>query len=320
MSTTLTTCDAGPRQIELVTLTTQGAVAEFVPAFGGNCVRWAPPITGELLYAPALAELAERPTRGGIPVLFPFPNRIRGGRFTWTGREYQLPCNDSTNKNAIHGFAPRLPWRVTGVGDEGQCAWVRLSFQGSIDAPECRELWPGDYLIDITWELTPTALTARTMVTNPNDQPLPFGLGFHPYFALKEGASEITVPAAARWELVDSLPTGRVIPVTPADDLRRPRAVQMLTLDDVYTQVGSTPLADGLRELGRVIPKSNVAVIVRASSDFREVVVFTPPHKKAVCIEPYTCPTDAVNLTDAGWQVLPPGGLWTGVVVFEVGS
>ena len=37
-----------------------------------------------------------------------------------------------------------------------------------------------------------------------------------------------------------------------------------------------------------------------------------PPHRKAVCLEPYTCVTDAANLQargiDAGWRELPAGG------------
>ena len=59
---------------------------------------------------------------------------------------------------------------------------------------------------------------------------------------------------------------------------------------------------------------------LRASPAFREVVVFTPPHRQAFCIEPYTCTTDAINLqargVDAGLLTLPPGGRWT--AVFEM--
>ena len=44
---------------------------------------------------------------------------------------------------------------------------------------------------------------------------------------------------------------------------------------------------------------------------FREIVAFTPPNRAAVCIEPYTCPTDAINLNsrgiDCGWRTLGPG-------------
>ena len=44
---------------------------------------------------------------------------------------------------------------------------------------------------------------------------------------------------------------------------------------------------------------------------FRELVAFTPPTRASVCLEPYTCITDAVDLQpqgiDAGWRVLAPG-------------
>ena len=62
-----------------------------------------------LLYADPDCFGDGRPTRSGIPVLFPFPNRIRDGRFTWDGRTIELPLNDPTQKNAIHGFACRSP-------------------------------------------------------------------------------------------------------------------------------------------------------------------------------------------------------------------
>ena len=50
----------------------------------------------------------------------------------------------------------------------------------------------------------------------------------------------------------------------------------------------------------------------------------TPPHRQAVCLEPYTCPTDAINLqqrgVDAGLLVLQPGEKWSGVVEMVISS
>jgi len=40
-----------------------------------------------------------RPTRGGFPILCPFPNRIRAGQFTWEGRTYHPPIGDPANKS-----------------------------------------------------------------------------------------------------------------------------------------------------------------------------------------------------------------------------
>src|SRR5437868_62099 len=86
------------------------ARAEIWPALGFNCYKWQIVREGQtldLLYADPQLFDNGRPTRSGIPILFPFPNRIRAGRYTWNGTEYQLPLNDATGTMAIHGFVCR---------------------------------------------------------------------------------------------------------------------------------------------------------------------------------------------------------------------
>jgi aldose 1-epimerase len=54
---------------------------------------------------------------------------------------------------------------------------------------------------------------------------------------------------------------------------------------------------------------------------FRELVLFTPPHRQAIAIEPYSCSADASNLAsrgvDTGWAVLPDGGTWAATVEYR---
>ncbi|HEY1377863.1 MAG TPA: aldose 1-epimerase [Gemmataceae bacterium] len=298
------------REQSMVRLTAEDATAEVLPGLGCNCVRWQ--VGGrDLLYCPPLDELAQRATRGGIPVLFPFPNRIRGGHFVWNGQEYQLPLNDPAQKNAIHGFAPRSAWQLLGTGSNTGGSRLDAAFA-------IPEAWPAPGVLELRIRLTPAALRYEALVLGL-DRPLPFGLGYHPYFAATPDC-RVQTPARARWELVDSLPTGRRLPLDADHDLRQPRPVGDLTLDDVYTDFPDTPLAaDGLVERGRVEYPGAGVLRVRTSPAFRELVLFTPPHRKAVCLEPYTCPTDAIHLQereDVGWRVLPPGGRWEGVVEY----
>lgn len=298
--------------------------AEVWPALGFNCFRWLTTVGNtpvEVLYAdPALFEDG-RPTRSGIPVLFPFPNRIRDGRFTWEGKEYQLPLNDGTKKNAIHGFACRKPWRVIGSGADESGAWVAGEFQGSVDAPESLALWPADYGIRVLVRLTASRLQICAAVWSPSGKSLPFGLGYHPYFRVPLIAGEteaeygIDSPAQSLWQLEESLPTGQRGPADPARDLKSGAALAGLSLDDAY---GDIPQGHGpLNYLGSVW-SARARVELWASGDFRDLVVFNPPHRQAVCLEPYTCITDAINLqsrgVDAGWQSLAPGASWMGVV------
>ena len=176
------------------------ADAEVWPGFGCNCLRWrvaGPAGPLELLYVAPDWDSNPVPTRSGNPVLFPFPNRIRAGRYTWAGRDYQLPLNDSTQQNAIHGFTPRHAWRVGNAGGGDESAFAALEFLGSRDAPECRALWPADYRLTLTWTLTARALTLHAAVQNPDRVPLPFGLGFHPYFRVPADGTA-TMQAVAR--------------------------------------------------------------------------------------------------------------------------
>jgi aldose 1-epimerase len=299
------------------------------PALGFNCFEWRWGAL-DLLYAdPGMfTEPNPRPTRGGIPVLFPFPNRIRDGRFTWDGKEYRLPLNDPAQKNAIHGFACRHPWRVVGQGAEADKAWVRGAFRASRDAPQTRPLWPADYEIELTCSLGDGRLRLEASVHNPDTVPLPFGLGYHPYFRIPFAAGgkaddcTVTVPARSFWVLEESLPTGEKRPVAGERDLNTPRPYGELHLDDVLTNLPPAPQADGLHERA-VLRDGGAALRVLWSEDFRDAVVFTPPHRHAFCVEPYTCTTDAVNLqargVEAGWRVLPPGGRWSSAVELRVG-
>src|SRR5260370_8872909 len=121
-----------------------GGRAEVWPGLGFNCFSWQAVATGQaldLLYADPNLFRDGRPTRSGIPILFPFPNRIRGGRFTWDGKDYHLPCNEGNGKNAIHGFACQRTWRVLDSGANDNSSWVTGMFLGSLDpaanAPLC---------------------------------------------------------------------------------------------------------------------------------------------------------------------------------------
>lgn len=313
-------------------LASDSARAEVWPALGFNCYRWQVVHDGmafELLYAaPNLFE-EHAPTRSGFPILFPFPNRLRDGRFSWAGKDYQLPLNDPSGKNAIHGFACRRPWRVVDHGSDLSSAWLTGEFHCARDAPECLPLWPADHRLRVTYRLSDTGLRVDATADNPDRVPLPFGLGYHPYFRIPfgdAGSAEDTsldVGANSWWELEEALPTGKRIPVEGARDLRLATPFPQLHADDVYTDLDERGLRpwDGLRDSG-CLHGDKFGMQLLCSPDFRELVVFTPPHRQAVCLEPYTCVTDAINLQQrgiaAGLRVLQPGERWQGVVECHV--
>ena len=282
-----------------------------------------------LLYTDPGLYVTNRPTAAGNPILFPFPNRIRDGRFLWDGMEYQLPCNEAAEGNAIHGLVFNRSWRLVDQEANDDGAWVTGEFQSSRDAPATTALWPADYLVRITYRLTPRGLRIETLVANPDQKPLPYGLGLHPYFRLPLSGDiapvecRLQVPADSFWDLEKHLPTGARRQVAGTNDLRSPQSCARLTLDDVFTNLNGPQNAQGLRLCARLQqPSAKGELQVWASPAFRELLVYTPSHRQAICLEPYTCVTDAVHLQargiDAGWQVLAPGEQRSAEVMLEL--
>jgi aldose 1-epimerase len=258
---------------------------------------------------------AGRVSGNGIPILFPFPNRIRAGRYSWDGKEYEMPSDlvgfDNTG-NAIHGFCIDRPWRVIAQGDH----FVTAEFQLSIDAPERLSLWPTDCRIMIRYELDGAALRTMIEIYNPDTKPMPWGFGTHPYFRLPLAQDSqatqclVTAPVSTRWELIDCLPTGKKLELPSELDLTDGIYFGSQQLDDVFSDV-----PDGIVECSIIDEKAGLQITQRSSELFKELVIYTPPGRDSICFEPYTCVTDAINLEqhgiDTGWDVLPAGEAWS---------
>jgi aldose 1-epimerase len=292
-----------------------GSTARIAPELGFNCFDFRVMVGGRpvdvLDSLPGFENGGLKASSSGIPILFPFPNRIRAGKFSWKGKEYSLPITDTKFGNAIHGLCLDRPWRVIEHRDD----LITGQFQLSVDAPDRLELWPADFLIEVDYEIVHNRLRANFRIGNPSDRSLPWGLGTHPYFKLPLGIDSqvgdclVELPAAQRWELNDCLPTGALLDLDESHDLRDGAYVSTLTLDDVYTGVQ----CEGPQlECTVIDERAGLQVTLTCPPIFREIVAFTPPKgRAAVCLEPYTCPTDAINLSDrgidCGWRTLGPG-------------
>jgi aldose 1-epimerase len=301
-----------------------GASAHILVSQGFNCFRLTAAATGppvEVIYAPPdFAEGTGRPSRGGIPLLFPFPGRIPGTSFHWEGKTYSLEAGDAFG-NAIHGFVLSRPWRVLEHGDDR----VIGQFHAWRDDPSLQSRWPADFRLTASYVLSGNMLRGEFSIENPGESPLPCGFGTHPYFRVPLSGDRaddcvVRLPVSSRWELKEMLPTGRQLAVPDAAALRGGRRYGELKLDDAFTGLIS---AQGWTMALIHDPASGVTVTQRWDDSFRECVVYTPPHREAICIEPLTCVPNCFELhargIDAGLKVIPPGGAFTARVEIAVG-
>src|SRR4051812_7330668 len=110
--------------------------------------------------------------RGGV--LLPWPNRLRGGSWTWRGKDLQLEVVSPAVPNAVHGLVWAQPWAVLDQRPAGVTV-------GAVVEP--RSGYPFRLAAAIDYDLAtdPGRLTVTVRVRNAGDADAPFGVGMHPY-------------------------------------------------------------------------------------------------------------------------------------------
>lgn len=266
----------GPLPTVILSDDAAGSAAVLAPARGGMCTGLS--IRGrELLYldGKTLADPAAN-VRGGVPVLFPSPGKLTGDAWTWRGARGSMKQ---------HGFARNLPWTVVASGaDDG--AWATLSL-ASNDAS--RAQFPFDFAAAFTYRLRATTLAIEIAITNAGPKPMPFGVGFHPYFAVPDADKRaLRIPTRA----------------TRGYDNKHRREFAFEGFDLGAEEVDFHLRDHGTTDASLHTPTYDVAL--RGSSDFTHWVVWTLRGRDFVCLEPWTCPGDALNTGDR-LNVLEPG-------------
>ncbi|TWT73460.1 Aldose 1-epimerase [Posidoniimonas polymericola] len=298
-------------QIAVLEHKESGARAQVLVSQGFNCFDWVAAVGDAklpLLYAPeGFASGDHRPTSGGTPLLFPFPGRIEEGRYSFGGKDYELPAGDAFG-NAIHGFVFNKPWRIV---DQSESS-VTAEFVGSQDAPETLDLWPSDYAIQAAYRLEADQLVLEVTCSNPGDSDLPYGLATHAYFSLPldpGGDPEATVlhaPVDREWAMHDMIPTGDSEQNPVVDGLAAGMPLAGQQLDQPFRLA---PSSSG--EVVTSLKGGGVTLEQTCSDDFRCYVVYTPGHREAVCIEPYTCVPSPFGSeqrgVDTNLKILAPG-------------
>jgi aldose 1-epimerase len=246
------------------------------------------------------------PPKGCGITLVPWPNRVRGGKYSFEGVEYQLALTEPAAGNAIHGLGRWARW--TKITHVPSAVTLRLDV-----VPQ--NGYPFPIRMDVTYELHPeNGLMVTLGARNLGASRAPFGAGSHPYFSTRGHAlADTTVKLPARELLVTDekgVPVG-ARPVAGSEfDLRRGKRLKALRLDDGFSGL---VLGDG-RGFAEVRTRAGGARLW-FDETFRFLQVFTmdalTPGQAGVAIEPMTCAPNAFN-TGAGLIVLEPGGAWTG--------
>jgi aldose 1-epimerase len=101
--------------------------------------------------------------------------------------------------------------------------------------------------------------------------------------------------------------TGKKLPLEDPRQFHQGQAFGCLRLDNVFSDL---VFSGGRCQAAIEDPESGNRTVLAFDRAFRECVVYTPPHREAICIEPYTCVPDPFRLerqgVPAGLRVLAP--------------
>jgi aldose 1-epimerase len=242
--------------------------------------------------------------RGGV--LFPWPNRLRDGRWQWDGADLQLDVTSPESPHAIHGLVSWQPWSVLATGDGAVTV-------GALLAP--RPGYPFRLAVAIDYALAPGRLTTTFRVRNAGAQAAPFGLGMHPYLRTGDRVddAELDLPVRTALNLDGGLPAGGTRPFDGALGRIGDRA-----LDEALTDLVRDD--DGWARARVRGPDGRIELAVDGA--WRWLQVYTGDtlpageRRRSVALEPMTCPPNALaDGTDL--VVLEPDAEWSGTFVLS---
>jgi len=237
-------------------------------------------------------------------VLAPWPNRLDRGQYRFEDRTGQVALDEPELQNAIHGLVRWLPWKT---------AWKSADQVALTCALHPQPAYPWRLDLEVGYRLDATGLTVSFRARNASSVPAPFGIGFHPYLTVGAAIDDAVLRIPANRCLVTDdrgLPIGDEAVAGSERDFTAPRAVGSMRLDTGYTDLVRE--ADGLARASVAGPDEGRCVGLWADSSFRYLMVYTGDtieavsrRRRAIAIEPMTCPPNALRSGIDLWRVEP---------------
>ena len=276
-------------EFESVTLRdpSSSLTATYVPAAGMICTSLADDGVELLGQRRGLDAYVANGKTMGIPLLYPWANRLSATRYEVDGTAVSLTVGtDGVRADEhgapIHGVLAAYPnWRVT----LGSANTVSADVDYGAD-PRLLASFPFPHILSQHITLADRTLAIETTVTPTTAAPVPLCFGYHPYFAIPDVPRE-------QWSL-----TAPVMRRLPTDDRGIPTG-ESEAWSGRGGQLGTTTYDDGFDEVpeGAVFTLSGGGRRIELTFEkgYPAAQLFAPPSEGLVAVEPMAAPTDALT-------------------------
>ena len=264
------------------------------PGYGANMVRMSVDGKDVIDFD---ADLFNKHGFTGTPVLYPTPNRVRDGKFTFNGRLFQY---ESGARPAYeHGLVHYESWEYEAPIVSGDSVSIKL-FLDCKKGERMYAAFPIEHRINLIYTLYEDGVKIEYQIENKDSVPLPYGFALHPYFIKLsgDGGTYAKLPAKKYMEATpELLPTGKLIDtITLKADVLNGDKLGKMDFDHVFTDLeqdsNSEIWYDGL----------DFKMELCAGKTFSHIVFYTPKGEDFFCIENQTCSTDAHNMYEKGYK------------------
>lgn len=259
-----------------------------------------------------LAGYRERGSTFGVPLLFPWANRLPGLAYDAAGRHVELDAAVSPLKLdpgglPIHGLLTASPLWEVGHAIADQTGAEVMAMLALDEHPALLAAFPFPCAIALTHRLDPGGLQTTLTLMPTGDVAVPVAFGFHPYLAPggDRRTWEIELPVTTH-ALLDErgLPTGATEPADGGAHLLGDAAY-----DDLYPALEPDPVF--------AVRTRDVALEVAFGDGYPCAQVYAPADADVICFEPMTAPTAALADGD-GLRLVAPGGSFTAAFRIDV--
>lgn len=223
--------------------------------------------------------------------LVPYCNRIRGGAFRFRHRNVTLARNMPPDPSPLHGQGWLSRWEML----RSNSREAELRFDHAAGE------WPWHYEALQHFTLDPNGLTVALTCRNLSDEPMPCGLGQHPYFPCTS-ETRLDTGVTSAWTIDEEVLPVHQVPAEGRYDLRN-RRVCCQGLDNGF---------GGWSGRARMEDPALPFAIEMSSPEARFFQLYSPREGGLFVAEPVTHANAALNEAEARWvklglRVLEPG-------------
>tara|TARA_R110001583_G_scaffold46314_4_gene145393 strand:- start:4492 stop:5406 length:915 start_codon:yes stop_codon:yes gene_type:complete len=223
-------------------------------------------------------------------ILFPSPNRISDGKYSFENKDYQLEINEAGLNNRLHGHVFNKNFLVSKIEENENNASVTFSYKNNGNEAG----FPFSYKLDVTYTFSKNKLSLDFKVKNTGNTAFPFGIGWHPYFNAKNlNDAILDFNGSLKYKINE-----KMIPISETDlTFKTPLTVEDTFLDDCFI----------LNEPKTSFKTDAYKIEIDFTSETQKsyLQVYTPPTRDCIAIEPMTCAPDCFNNKN-GLLVLDP--------------